>query len=105
MIMDIYYGNGDQVQYVKRVGEITKVNCGFCDGKGVIVGHDNSILECPLCQGKGYLEKDERAFSTTTGTIHDIKVYWDRQHRMPEITYLIDDNWVDQDDVNALVGE
>lgn len=100
MIMDIYYAIGDYVRYNSKEGEITRENCGFCDGTGSLTGKNGAVIECPICDGTGYLEYDNRKGEFKVGVVNDIQVRWYRDRNVEvKIDYLIDNKWVNQLDI------
>ncbi len=54
MKLESKFGLGDTVWFVHRDTKKYKEKCKTCDGGGRLNGMDDSILNCPLCFGKGF---------------------------------------------------
>lgn len=104
MILDIVYAVGDNVNYIKHTGMLHSEVCGFCAGSGTIEGHDGRIITCPICDGKGNIETDNRSKVSKEGIVTDICVSWHRNEdgsaKDIYVDYEIDgEDWVSSVDV------
>jgi len=94
-MMDFKYQFGETYYFNKQIRESDYDDCLYCD-KGKIKHHaDGKKVDCPVCNGKGLIEKRNGSYKEVTSKcfLDEIRIFGKNRICKEEILYFfVDEN-------------
>ena len=79
MIIEVKYGVGDAIKYLKKKRKEIIDECPCCGGTGNVEGVDGNLYDCGYCDSTGFIEtgRYEEEVEELIGTISSVHVAYD----------------------------
>lgn len=105
MIITTKYSIGDKVKYLRKKIIDVKYLCEICGGSGIIHDYKDRIVDCPSCEGAGYLYGEDYTNVEEVGTIYGVCVSDNPWSDDLSVCYRIENHDVYESDIIGEVKE